>query len=121
VIVTATRGRTAAVRTSSEMAGTGDQVKIAHAGVFAAMLVPAQQWRSIVETLDILADADAVNDILEADEEIAAGAAWTSTRSRRWWHVAATRVDWAAGILARQDPWPGPGGARPGWPPRPRA
>jgi PHD/YefM family antitoxin component YafN of YafNO toxin-antitoxin module len=57
----------------SEMAGTGDQVKITHAGVFAAMLVPAQQWRSIVETLDILADPDAVNDILEADEEIAAG------------------------------------------------
>jgi antitoxin YefM len=57
----------------SELAGTGDQVKITHAGVFAAMLVPAQKWRSIIETLDILADPDAVSDIEEADDDVAAG------------------------------------------------
>jgi hypothetical protein len=35
--------------------------------------VPAQKWRSIIETLDILADPDAVSDIEEADDEVAAG------------------------------------------------
>jgi antitoxin YefM len=57
----------------SELADTDDQVRITHEGVFAAMLVSPQKWRSIIETLDILADADAVGDIREADAEIAAG------------------------------------------------
>jgi antitoxin YefM len=57
----------------SELAETDDQVKITHGGVFAAMLVSPQRWRSIIETLDILADPEAVADIHEADAEIAAG------------------------------------------------
>jgi PHD/YefM family antitoxin component YafN of YafNO toxin-antitoxin module len=57
----------------TELAGTDDQVKITHGGAFAAMLVSAQRWRSIVETLDILADPDAVSDLAEADADIAAG------------------------------------------------
>jgi PHD/YefM family antitoxin component YafN of YafNO toxin-antitoxin module len=56
-----------------ELADTDDQVKITHGGVFAAMLVSPQKWRSIVETLDVLADPEAVADLREADAEIAAG------------------------------------------------
>jgi PHD/YefM family antitoxin component YafN of YafNO toxin-antitoxin module len=57
----------------SALAGTDDQVKITQGGVFAAMLVSPQKWRSIIETLDILADADALADISEAEADIAAG------------------------------------------------
>jgi antitoxin YefM len=57
----------------AELAETDDQVKITHGGIFAAMLVSPQKWRSIVETLDVLADPDAVADLREADAEIAAG------------------------------------------------
>jgi PHD/YefM family antitoxin component YafN of YafNO toxin-antitoxin module len=57
----------------AELAETDDQVKITHGGVFAAMLVSPQKWRSIVETLDILADSAAVADLQEADAEAAAG------------------------------------------------
>lgn len=57
----------------AELAETDDQVKITHGGVFAAMLVSPQKWRSILETLDILADPEAVADIQEADAEAAAG------------------------------------------------
>lgn len=57
----------------AELAETGAQVKITHGGVFAAMLVSPQKWRSIVETLDILADPGAVADIEEADAEVDAG------------------------------------------------
>jgi PHD/YefM family antitoxin component YafN of YafNO toxin-antitoxin module len=52
---------------------TDDQVKITHGGVLAAMLVSPQKWRSILETLDILADPEAVADIQEADAEAGAG------------------------------------------------
>jgi PHD/YefM family antitoxin component YafN of YafNO toxin-antitoxin module len=66
----------------AELAETDDQVKITHGGVFAAMLVSPQKWRSILETLDILADPEAVADIQEADAEAAVGgAAWTSRSS----------------------------------------
>lgn len=37
------------------------------------MLVSPQKWRSILETLDILADPEAVADIQEADTEVATG------------------------------------------------
>lgn len=57
----------------AELAETDDQVKITHGGVFAAMLISPQKWRSIVETLDILADPGAVADIQEADAEADAG------------------------------------------------
>lgn len=57
----------------AELAETDDQVKITHGGVFAAMLVSPQKWRSISETLDILADPAAVADVQEADAEAAAG------------------------------------------------
>jgi PHD/YefM family antitoxin component YafN of YafNO toxin-antitoxin module len=53
----------------AELAETDDQVKITHDGVFAAMLVSSQKWRSIVETLDILADPGVVADLREADAE----------------------------------------------------
>jgi PHD/YefM family antitoxin component YafN of YafNO toxin-antitoxin module len=48
-------------------------VKITNDGMFAAMLVSPQKWRSIIETLGVLADADAVGDLEEANAEIAAG------------------------------------------------
>jgi PHD/YefM family antitoxin component YafN of YafNO toxin-antitoxin module len=57
----------------AELAETDDQIKITHGGAFAAMLVSPQKWRSIVETLDVLADPAAVEDIQEADAEAAAG------------------------------------------------
>lgn len=57
----------------AELAETGEQVKITHGGAFAAMLVSPQRWRSITETLDVLADPDAVADIAEADAEVLAG------------------------------------------------
>lgn len=57
----------------AELADTDDQVKITHDGVFAAMLVSPPKWRSIIETLDILADAGAVADVQEADAEAAIG------------------------------------------------
>lgn len=57
----------------AELAETEDQVKITHGGVFAAMLVSPQKWRSILETLDILADPEAVADLQEADAEAATG------------------------------------------------
>jgi PHD/YefM family antitoxin component YafN of YafNO toxin-antitoxin module len=37
------------------------------------MLVSPQKWRSILETLDILADPEAVADVQEADAEAATG------------------------------------------------
>jgi PHD/YefM family antitoxin component YafN of YafNO toxin-antitoxin module len=55
----------------AELAETDDQVKITHGGVFAAMLVSPQKWRSIVETLDVLADPAAVADLQKADAEAA--------------------------------------------------
>jgi PHD/YefM family antitoxin component YafN of YafNO toxin-antitoxin module len=55
----------------AELAGTDDEVKITHDGVFAAMLVSPQKWRSIVETLDALADPAAAADLDEADAEAA--------------------------------------------------
>lgn len=58
----------------AELAGIDGKVKITHGGAFAATLVvPSQKWRSIVETLDILADPAAISDIQEADDEVAAG------------------------------------------------
>ena len=41
--------------------------------IFAAMLVSSQKWRSIVETLDILADPGVVADLREADAEAVTG------------------------------------------------
>jgi PHD/YefM family antitoxin component YafN of YafNO toxin-antitoxin module len=60
-------------RARRRLAETDDQVKITHGGVLAAMLVSPQKWRSILETLDILADPEAVADIQEADAEAGAG------------------------------------------------
>jgi PHD/YefM family antitoxin component YafN of YafNO toxin-antitoxin module len=57
----------------AELAEADDEVKITHDGMFAAMLVSPQKWRSIIETLDVLADADAVADLEEASAEIATG------------------------------------------------
>jgi antitoxin YefM len=57
----------------AELAETDHQVKITHGGSFAAMLVSPRKWRSIIETLDILADLEAVADLQEAGAEAAAG------------------------------------------------
>ncbi|MDR1151617.1 MAG: type II toxin-antitoxin system Phd/YefM family antitoxin [Bifidobacteriaceae bacterium] len=61
---------------------TREQVTITKNGAPAAVLVGAEEWESLQETLFWLSRAGILEDIAKAREELAAGATWSEERIR---------------------------------------
>ena len=57
----------------SEVETAGNQVEVMRHGRAVAMIVPQEEWESLVESLNILSDEDTMYSLREAERDIVSG------------------------------------------------